>query len=119
MAAFPDLNGSTLDLNGDGIVDNLMILASVQKGGNYTPHTANAGLSVKIAGKSVGPYNILETTYTGAHLVDPFDIHTAAHEYIHIYGIPDYIPHTLKNRHAGWPLGCYWECRADVRGRWR
>ena len=103
-AAFPDLNGSTLDLNGDGIVDNLMILASVQKGGNYTPHTANAGLSAKIAGKSVGPYNILETTYTGAHLVDPFDIHTAAHEYIHIYGIPDYYRTPSK---TGTPVGLW------------
>lgn len=103
-AAFPDLNGSTLDLNGDGIVDNLMILASVQKGGNYTPHTANAGLSVQIAGKSVGPYNILETTYTGAHLVDPFDIHTAAHEYIHIYGIPDYYRTPSK---TGTPVGLW------------
>lgn len=50
-AKYPDYDGSVLDQNGDGAIDNMMILASVPSSGQFTPHTTNAGNGYTFAGK--------------------------------------------------------------------
>ena len=88
-AKYPNLDGRTIDRDNDGIADNLMIIAQVQSNGHFVAHSANAGNDTKIAGKGIGPYNLIETTFSDTSGYYGFNIHTAAHEYIHTFGAPD------------------------------
>ena len=115
-AKYPNYDGSVLDQNGDGAIDNMMILASVPSSGQFTPHTANAGNGYAFAGKTIGYYNVLETctSVTSAGTFwDSFDVPTAAHEYVHTFGIPDYYRTTGM---SGTPVGM-WDLMAGSLGR--
>lgn len=113
---YPTYDGTLLDRDGDGAIDNLMILASVPKTGQLTPHTTNAGNNYTFAGKTIGYYNILETcttTLSSGTFWDSFDIATAAHEYVHTFGVPDYYRTSGMN---GTPVGM-WDLMAGSLGR--
>lgn len=115
-AKYPNYDGSVLDQNGDGAIDNMMILASVPSSGQFTPHTANAGNGYAFAGKTIGYYNVLETctSVTSAGTFwDSFDVPTAAHEYVHTFGIPDYYRTAGM---SGTPVGM-WDLMAGSLGR--
>ena len=56
---YPNLDGKMID--NDGVIDNLMIIASVQSHGHFVAHATNAGNDTKLAGKGIGPYNLIET----------------------------------------------------------
>ena len=58
---YPNLDGKMIDKDNDGVVDNLMIIASVQSHGHFVSHATNAGNDTKLAGKGIGPYNLIET----------------------------------------------------------
>ena len=115
-AKYPNYDGSVLDQNGDGAIDNMMILASVPSSGQFTPHTTNAGNGYTFAGKTIGYYNVLETctSVTSAGTFwDSFDVPTAAHEYVHTFGVPDYYRTTGM---SGTPVGM-WDLMAGSLGR--
>ena len=80
---YPNLDGKMIDKDNDGVVDNLMIIASVQSYGHFVSHATNAGNDTKLAGKGIGPYNLIKTTFSDTSGYYGFNIHTAAHEYIH------------------------------------
>ena len=80
---YPNLDGKMIDKDNDGVVDNLMIIASVQSHGHFVVHVTNAGNDTKLAGKGIGLYNLIETTFSDTSGYYGFNIHTAAHEYIH------------------------------------
>ena len=80
---YPNLDGKMIDKDNDGVVDNLMIIASVQSHGHFVSHATNAGNDTKLAGKGIGLYNLIETTFSDTSGYYGFNIHTAAHEYIH------------------------------------
>ena len=77
---YPNLDGKMIDKDNDGVVDNLMIIASVQSHGHFVSHATNAGNDTKLAGKGIGPYNLIETTFSDTSGYYGFNIHTAAHE---------------------------------------
>ena len=77
---YPNLDGKMIDKDNDGVVDNLMIIASVQSYGHFVAHATNAGNDTKLAGKGIGPYNLIETTFSDTSGYYGFNIHTAAHE---------------------------------------
>ena len=58
---YPNLDGKMIDKDNDGVVDNLMIIASVQSYGHFVSHATNAGNDTKLAGKGIGPYDLIET----------------------------------------------------------
>lgn len=88
--AYPSYDGAQLDLNNDGIIDNLMIIPSVTSQNQFTPHSSTGGNTSSFAGRKIGAYNVIENRTSAALPTGMFDIHTAAHEYIHTFGIPDY-----------------------------
>ena len=88
--AYPSYDGAQLDLNNDGIIDNFMIIPSVTSQNQFTPHSSTGGNTSSFAGRKIGAYNVIENRTSSALPTGMFDIHTAAHEYIHTFGIPDY-----------------------------
>ena len=88
--AYPSYDGAQLDLNNDGIIDNFMIIPSVTSQNQFTPHSSTGGNTSSFAGRKIGAYNVIENRTSAALPTGMFDIHTAAHEYIHTFGIPDY-----------------------------
>ena len=88
--AYPSYDGAQLDLNNDGIIDNFMIIPSVTSQNQFTPHSSTGGNTSSFAGRRIGAYNVIENRTSAALPTGMFDIHTAAHEYIHTFGIPDY-----------------------------
>lgn len=88
--AYPSYDGAQLDLNNDGIIDNFMIIPSVTSQNQFTPHSSTGGNTSSFAGRKIGAYNVIENRTSAALPTGTFDIHTAAHEYIHTFGIPDY-----------------------------
>ena len=92
---YPEYDGSVLDTNGDGAVDNVLIVPSVPEGSSITeadilwPHKADyprsSGLTVGMKGEApeVGAYNIIST-----ESLDNMGV--VAHEYLHSLGIKDY-----------------------------
>ena len=88
--AYPSYDGAQLDLNNDGIIDNFMIIPSVTSQNQFTPHSSTGGNTSSFAGRKIGAYNVIENRTSSALPTGTFDIHTAAHEYIHTFGIPDY-----------------------------
>ncbi len=92
---YPEYDGSVLDTNGDGAVDNVLIVPSVPEGSSITeadilwPHKADyprsSGLTVGMKGGApeVGAYNIIST-----ESLDNMGV--VAHEYLHSLGIKDY-----------------------------
>lgn len=50
---------------------------------NDHDYATNAGNDTKLAGKGIGPYNLIKTTFSDTSGYYGFNIHTAAHEYIH------------------------------------
>ena len=118
-ARYPDYDGAKIDRDNDGVIDNLTIIASVQKSGQITAHSTNAGLGYKFAGKDIGHYNVLET-YTKisqsgsfSYLYDSYYIPTAVHEYIHTFDIPDYYRYQGL---GGSPVGM-WDLMAGSAGK--
>ncbi len=114
----PDYDASDLDMNNDGIIDNLMILASVTQQ-TFTPHAGTAGSVEGIGGKKINAYTLIETqpVVTNNMLNDNFDIHTAAHEYTHTFGIPDYYRSTYTaNSNQNTPVG-FWDTMGSPSGR--
>lgn len=106
-AKYPNLDGRTIDRDNDGIADNLMIIAQVQSNGHFVAHSANAGNDTKIAGKGIGPYNLIETTFSDTSGYYGFNIHTAAHEYIHTFGVPDYYRQNYISETRDTPVGLW------------
>lgn len=106
-AKYPNLDGKTIDKDNDGIVDNLMIIASVQSLGHFVAHATNAGNDTKLAGKGIGPYNLIETTFSDTSGYYGFNIHTAAHEYIHTFGVPDYYRQSYISEASDTPVGIW------------
>lgn len=104
---YPNLDGKTIDKDNDGVVDNLMIIASVQSQGHFVAHATNAGNDTKLAGKGIGPYNLIETTFSDSSGYYGFNIHTAAHEYIHTFGIPDYYRQSYISESSDTPVGIW------------
>ena len=88
--AYPSYDGAQLDLNNDGVIDNFMIIPSVTSQNQFTPHSSTGGNTSSFAGRKIGAYNVIENRTSAALPTGMFDIHTAAHEYIHTFGIPDY-----------------------------
>ena len=88
--AYPSYDGAQLDLNNDDIIDNFMIIPSVTSQNQFTPHSSTCGNTSSFAGRKIGAYNVIENRTNAALPTGMFDIHTAAHEYIHTFGIPDY-----------------------------
>ena len=88
--AYPSYDGAQLDLNNDGIIDIFMIIPSVTSQNQFTPHSSTGGNTSSFAGRKIGAYNVIENRTSAALPTGMFDIHTAAHEYIHTFGIPDY-----------------------------
>ena len=70
-------------------------------------HSANAGNDTKIAGKGIGPYNLIETTFSDTSGYYGFNIHTAAHEYIHTFGVPDYYRQNYISETRDTPVGLW------------
>lgn len=107
--AYPAYDTDQLDKNGDGYVDNLMILASVKSTGQYTPHSGNNGGTSEFDGQKIGAYNILETFTMdlGGMLTETFDRHTAAHEYLHTFEIPDYYRSNEGSGGGNVPVGIW------------
>ena len=106
-AKYPNLDGRTIDRDNDGVADNLMIIAQVQSNGHFVAHSANAGNDTKIAGKGIGPYNLIETTFSDTSGYYGFNIHTAAHEYIHTFGVPDYYRQNYISETRDTPVGLW------------
>ena len=88
---YPDYDASQLDVNGDGWVDNVLVVPSVAAAASESdplwPHKADAhawNLLVGAAGASmpVGAYNIVDSEH--------LDLGTLAHEYLHVLGAKDY-----------------------------
>lgn len=104
-AKYPNLDGRTIDRDNDGVADNLTIIAQVQSNGHFVAHSANAGNDTKIAGKGIGPYNLIETTFSDTSGYYGFNIHTAAHEYIHTFGVPDYYRQNYISETRDTPVG--------------
>lgn len=77
---YPNLDGKMIDKDNDGVVDNLMIIASVQSHGHFVAHATNAGNDTKLAGKGIGPYNLIETHQV---IMDLIFIQRHMNTYIH------------------------------------
>ncbi len=89
---YSTFNIGDVDKNNDGVIDNLTVLASVATGkqGTFSNHASSFGdSSKKYLGKTIGSYNVMEAKVS-ANGYDSFTPTTAAHEYIHTLGIPDY-----------------------------
>lgn len=77
---YPNLDGKMIDKDNDGVVDNLMIIASVQSYGHFVSHATNAGNDTKLAGKGIGSYNLIETHQV---IMDLIFIQRHMNTYIH------------------------------------
>ncbi len=119
-ATYPDLDTSTIDLNADGVVDNLLIVPTAKADGTFTSHkSVAAGWSSQVgstAAKDVVSYNVVETTFddSSGSVMDSLDYETVAHEYLHSLGVPDL--YRRWGNTAGSPVGV-WDIMATSGAR--
>lgn len=106
-AAFPtSIDRAQLDSrNGDGCIDNLMILVQADNDGAFTSHEKNYGGTQEVCfGLRVASYNILST-----QALRGSGYSVAAHEFMHTLGAPD----LYRNSGDGTPVGI-WDHMAMV-----
>lgn len=113
----PDYDASELDADGDGFVDNLLIIPSVRRGGTFTSHKSVSAWRPSIgtaSSKEILVFNVIEAHFDsiGGMVMDNFPEGTAVHEYLHSLGARDYYRLEDGNPSAGVPVGV-WDVMAS------
>lgn len=86
--SIPDISDKTVDFDGDGIIDNVMIILKTSSGsspsGSLVSHKGNYAGTLKINRKRVTVYNII-----GSETLFLEESGVVAHEFLHTLGYPD------------------------------
>ncbi|WP_187143344.1 RICIN domain-containing protein, partial [Enteroscipio rubneri] len=101
--AHPGYDAAQLDVDGDGLIDNLVVLAAVSSAASQSdwlwPHKAEgAGWNLMLGSKQVGTYNVIDASDTPGDLNSSghANIGTLAHEYLHTLGAKDYYRQSIS-----------------------
>ena len=119
--AYPGYDAASLDTDGDGFVDNLLLIPAVETSGTFTSHKSISDMKPAIgsgSGKQISVYNIIEACTESYGLVsDTFKSGTAVHEYLHTLDARDYY-RSSDVQGADIPVGIWDVMAVSVRYSW-
>lgn len=105
-----------LDGDGDGVIDNFILVidgtAASQKDMLWPHMSSLAYAGVRINGKTVDTYNIHNSGSLFGSVVNPVDIGTICHEFLHSVGYPDL--YRGAGAESGTPVGAMWDIMAGT-----
>ena len=83
----PDMDAALFDRDGDGCVDNLLVIPLLYGNkGNFSSHAGSAP-GASAGTKAIGHYTVVDGGVSG--IGDCFDASVSAHEYLHTLGAAD------------------------------